>query len=200
MDTPLAGRPLPASSERLAGDAATHVDWLRHTLTVSGPAACVARFQQAARGHGTILWQLDLDREEARLLAPMITEGVEARLLAHQLREVIETNHARALAAAQRPGGCPLDLHRLVPLPDPILRLEEDDPEATRWLWAHWGTTLPLRQVRVLGRHTDRRLRRSARFVVEFWSADWTPWHAVRRLRRDWAALILDIRPSYDDG
>lgn len=145
MDTRLADRPLPVLNERPAGDAATHVDWLRHTLTVSGPAAAVARFQQAARGHDTVLWQLDLDREEARLLAPMITEGIEARLLARQLREVIETNHARALATAQRPGDCPLDLHRLVPVPDTILRLERDDPDATRWLCTHWGTRLPLR-------------------------------------------------------
>lgn len=192
-------RPIPALNEQAVGHAVTHVDWLRHTLTVSGPAACVVRFQQAARGHGAIPWQLDLDREEARLLAPMVTEGIEARLLARQLREVIETNHARALAAALQPGGCPLDLHRLVPVPDAVLWLEEGDPEATHWLWAHWGTTLPLRQVRVLDQHADRRLRRSARFVVEFWSADWTPWQAVRRLRRDWADLIFDIRPRYDD-
>ena len=199
MDTPLPDRPIPASNQRAVGNAVTHIDWLRHVLTVSGPATCVMRFRQAARGHGAIPWQLDLDREEARLLAPMVTEGIEARLLARQLREVIETNHARALAAAHRPGGCPLDLHRLVPVPDPILRLEQDDPDATRWLWAHWGTTLPLRQVRVLDRHADRRLRRSARFVVEFWSADRTPWQAIRRLRRDWADLIFDIRPCYGD-
>jgi hypothetical protein len=56
------------------------------------------------------------------------------------------------------------------------------------------------RHVRSLDRHADRRLPRTARFVVEFWSADWTPWQAIRQLRRDWSDLIFDIRPHYDDG
>lgn len=86
MDTLPPDRPIPASNQQAVGNAVTRVDWLRHTLTVSGPAACVARFRQAARGHGAIQWQLDLDREEARLLGPMVTEGIEARLLARQLR------------------------------------------------------------------------------------------------------------------
>ena len=33
-----------------------------------------------------------------------------------------------------------------------------------------------------------------------FWSADWTPWPAIARLRRDWPALRFDIRPFYDAG
>jgi hypothetical protein len=72
-------------------------------------------------------------------------------------------------------GGCPLDLHRLIPIPDAVLALGEDAPAAPQWLWMHWGTTHPLRQVRVLAAHGDRRLRRSARVIFEFLSADWTP-------------------------
>jgi hypothetical protein len=38
------------------------------------------------------------------------------------------------------------------------------------------------------------------RLRLGFWSADWTPWPAVARLRRDWPALRFDIRPRYDDA
>jgi hypothetical protein len=35
---------------------------------------------------------------------------------------------------------------------------------------------------------------------MEFRSADWTPWAAILQLRRDWPALIFDIRSHYDDA
>src|SRR5271165_4140123 len=72
-------------------------DWLRTTLTVSGPATAVARFRRAANGTGGIPWHLDLDHEEARLLAPMAAAGIEARLLARDLRAVIAARHDRVL-------------------------------------------------------------------------------------------------------
>lgn len=62
-------------------------------------------------------------------------------------------------------GGCPLDLHRLIPISDAILALREDAPAARQGLWTHWSTTQPLRQVRVLEENGDGRLRRSARVV-----------------------------------
>jgi len=174
-------------------------DWLRNILTVSGPAAAVARFRQAACGTGAIPWHLDLDHEEARLLAPMAAAGIEARLLARELREVIAARHERILALWAQPGCCPLDLHHLIPVPGPILQLGDDSPAARTWLWTHWGTMQPLRQVRIAAEQADRRLRRSARTDFEFRSADWTPWQAMIRLRRDWPALIFDVRPQYDD-
>jgi len=170
----------------------------RRQEAISGPAGSVGKFREAARGPGTIPWHLDLDHEEARLLAPMITEGIEARLLARALREAIEASHHKMLAGQGR--GCPFDLHRLVPVPDSILALGDDDPAATAWLRSHWGTDWPLRHVRILDRNADRRLRRTARLVLEFWSADWTPWQAITRLRRDWSDLIFAVRPHYDDG
>jgi hypothetical protein len=181
-----------------APPAAPPPDWLRHTLTITGPAGSVAKFRAAASGPGTIPWHLDLDHEEARLLAPMITEGVEARLLARALRAAIAVNHAKVLAGEGR--GCAFDLHRLVPVPASILALGDDAPAARHWLWSHWGTVWPLRHVRSLERHEDRRLRRTARFVVAFRSADWTPWQAISRLRRDWSDLVFAIQPHYDDG
>ena len=177
--------------------APAHTDWLRNELTVSGPAGEVARFREAARGTSAIPWQLDLDHEEARLLAPMATLGPQARAVARELREVIAGQHEKVLTRWAEPGLCPLDLHRLIPVPDAILELGEDG--ARHWLWANWGTTQPLRKVRVRDEGGDGRLRRSSRVVYEFVSADWTPWQAIARLRRDWPRLSFAVRPCYDD-
>jgi hypothetical protein len=165
---------------------------------VSGPAVEVARFRDTARGTAGIPWHLDLDHEEARLLAPMAMLGHEARALARELREVIAARHDRLLARWQERGACPLDLHRLVPIPDDVLQQGEDAPAAHAWLWSHWGTTQPLRHVRVVEENGDRRLRRSARIIYEFYAADWTPWQAILRLRREWPKLVLAITPQYD--
>jgi hypothetical protein len=35
--------------------------------------------------------------------------------------------------------------------------------------------------------------------VIEFLSADWTPWQAILRLRRDWPTLILVADPRYGE-
>ena len=102
-------------------------------------------------------------------------------------------------AQVARGGVCPLDLHRLVPVPEHILALGPDDPAGDHWLWAHWGTLLPLRHVRVLD-DTDRRLRRSARVTFDFHAAQWPPWQALRRLRVDWPDLVFVMRPDYGDG
>lgn len=175
-----------------------HTDWLRHTLAVSGPAADMQAFQAAAKGTGAIPWALDLDHEEARLLAPMAAAGADARALARELREAID--QARILAQAAQGGACPFDLHRLVPVPGRILQLGPDDPASRLWLWTRWGTLQPLRHVRMLDRHADRRLRRSARVVLEFYAADWTPWRALAQIRAAWPSLVFDVQPDYGDG
>ncbi len=190
-------------SSRRARDGAppaATTDWLRTSLTVSGPAAAVARFRDAARGTGAVPWHLDLDHEEARLLAPMAAAGIEARLLARELREIIAGRHERSLTHWSRPGRCPLDLNRLIPVPGAILQRGEDSSAARAWLWSHWGTTQPLRQVRIIAKDTGRRLRRSARTTFEFRSADWTPWQAIAQLRRDFPQLIFVAQPHYDDA
>jgi hypothetical protein len=196
---PLADRRPGQGAEARGVHTSTDTDWLLNRLTVSGPVAEVARFRVAARGTSAIPWSLDLDQEEARLLAPMASAGPEARALARQLRAVIAARHARVLARWHEPGACPLDLHRLIPVTDSILALGEDDPAAQRWLWAHWGTTRPLRGVRVCEESSHRRLRRTARVVFEFRSADWTPWQAIKRLRTDWPTLTFAVQPHYDD-
>ncbi len=176
-------------------------DWLRHTLTLSGPAAEVAAFQLKARGPSAIPWHLDLDHEEMRLLSKMAAAGPSARGLASALRMQLAAHQERVLAAADQPGGgCPLDLHRLLPVPSRLLLLGSDAPESRLWLWTHWGTLQPLRHVRGLEHVADARLKRAARVAWEFWSADWTPWRAILRLRQDWPGLMFDVRPHYDDS
>jgi hypothetical protein len=159
----------------------------------------VAQFRESARGTGGVPWHFDLDHEEARIFAPMAAAGAEARMLARQIREIQAARHDRLMARWAERGACPFDLHRLIPIPDHILQLGEDDPASTAWLMAHWGTTR-LRAVRIREEGADRRLRRKAEIVYEFRSADWTPWPAVQRLRRNWPNLVLVVQPQYDEA
>lgn len=175
-------------------------DWLLNLLKVSGPAGEVARFRKAARGTGGVPWHLDLDHEEARIFAPMAAAGAEARMLARQIREILAARHDRVLTRWAERGLCPLDLHRLIPIPEHILQLGEDDPSSQEWLRTHWGTSRTPRAVRIREEGADRRLRRKAEIVYEFRSADWTPWQAILRLRRDWPKLVFVVQPRYDDG
>ncbi|WP_159995219.1 hypothetical protein [Roseomonas sp. 18066] len=167
----------------------------------------MAAFSAAAAGPGEIPWHLDLDRMEEdwrlQLLAPV--EGppaispTGARLLARRLRDAAGANQAALLARAATDRRCPFDLHRLLPIPQTLLRRGPDDVEARAWLRRRWGTLRALRQVRALPAE-DRRLTRSGRIELEFFAADWSPWQALRRLRHAWPALIFDLRPVYDDA
>jgi hypothetical protein len=185
-----------------------HTDWLRHDLTVSGPAEDVAAFAAAAAGAGVIPWEYpDLDQwEEDRmhmlLHPPDGSVGLpvaSARALARALRAAMADHHARAVAQAGQSRACPLDLHALLPLPASVARQGPDDPASRAWLRRHWGTVEPLRHVRQRVIALDRRRRRTARLDYEFWSADWTPWAALTALRRRWPRLVFDLRPDYGD-
>ncbi len=187
-----------------------HPDWLQHRLAISGPEAKVAAFRAAAAGAGIIPWQLDVDAlaEDWFLLlaAPPAPQQrtvslAGARVLAGQLREAVAARHAAACARVGRSRACPFDLHALLPLPGAILRLGPDHPDALAWLWRHWGTTEALRHVAEdpdAARDPLHAAAGEAVFRVDFWSADWTPWRALLRLRAAWPALRFDIRPSYD--
>ncbi len=180
-------------------------DWLRTTLLVVGAVAAVDRFRAAAAGSGVIPWTRDLDRLEEDFFLPMAApvDGERAisvrgaRILARRLRDAVALNHQRAQSRRLTDHSCPFDLHRLLPVPEPILRLGPDEPAAQAWLWSHWGTPRPLRHVRELPAQGDRRLRQTSQMRVEFWSADWSPWQALRRLRQAWPMLRLDLRPEY---
>ena len=175
---------------------------------MSGPSEEVARFAAAAAGAGVIPWQLDLAALEEEFLLPMAapSDGVPAislagaKLLARRLREAVALNHQRALVRLDTDRRCPLDLHRLLPVPAAILRLGPEEAASRNWLLAHWGMTRPLRHVEVLPGKLDGRRKKMAELRVGFWSADWSPWQAVLRLRRDWPALAFVLTPDYAPG
>jgi hypothetical protein len=186
-----------------------NTDWLRHTLTVTGPAEDVRALRAAAAGAGIIPWHYpDLDAIEedhrlALLRPPDGSPGLRAeaaKVLANQLREAVENHQERVLAAARSSRICPFDLHALLPVPSGILRRGPADAAGLGWLREHWGVIQPLRQVQSQRGKEDGRLRRSARLDYVFWSADWTPWAAFRALRRAWPRLVFDVQPQYDDG
>ena len=186
----------------------SHTDWLRNTLAVNGPTEEVARFATAAAGAGVIPWQLDLAALKDEFLLPMAAppDGVPAislagaKLLARRLREAVALNHQRALARMSTDRSCPLDLHRLLPVPAAILKLGPEEAASRDWLLAHWGTTRPLRHVEVLPGKLDGRRKKMAELRLGFWSADWSPWQAVLRLRKDWPALAFVLTPDYAPG
>ena len=187
-----------------------HTDWLRHRLIVTGPAAEVNAFRSVAAGAGTIPWRLDLDTLQEdwfHLLVNPASRSLSlagARVLAGQLREAVERRHAIAVLQVGRSRACPFDLNALVPVPADILLLGPDHPSALAWLWQHWGTTEPLRHVAPdlagkpwlgqKGPDGETALR------LVFWSADWTPWRALARIRADWPGLRLDVHPDYVTG
>ncbi len=184
--------------------APAQTDWLRHGLGISGPVAEMRRFRAAAAGAGVIPWRLDLDRMEEdwffALAAPAAGEppvsARGARRLARRLREAAAANHGRAVARMAWDRRCPFDLHRLLPVPAELLCLGPDDPRSLAWLRARWGVVRPLRHVRALAVPAARR----GGMRLAFWSADWSPWPALAALRREWPALLFDLRPDYADG
>jgi hypothetical protein len=186
-----------------------HTDWLRHELVITGAPSELAAFEAAAAGAGAIPWEypdLDLeeeDRVQALVQPPDGSRGLDidsARVLARELREAIFGHQQKIVAAAAHSRVCPLDFHKLLPVPSEILQLGPDHSAALAWLQANWGTTQPLRYVQRLPEKPVTGKRKTARLRLEFWSADWTPWAAFAAIRKAWPALGFDIRPDYDDG
>ena len=184
------------------------VDWLWNTLTVGGPAERVEAFRAAAAGSGVVPWVLDLAALEEEFLLPMAapTDGVRAislsgaKILARRLRDAAAVNHQAALARLAKDRSCPFDLHRLLPVPPGILAMGPEEGVSREWLRAHWGVTRPLRHAEALPATLDGRKKRMGQLRVGFWSADWSPWAAVARLRRVWPELSFELRPHYPGG
>ena len=176
-------------------------DWLHHRLTVEGPPAPLAGFRQAAAGAGVVPFAFDSVRFAEdwfyRLMADQQRQprrhrlsSPAARKLAAQLSELCWQEHAHAAAQVGTGRGCVFDLHALVPVPWDILRLGFADPAATDWLWSHWGTTWPLRQVRPLAAGP-------AAWACEFFAADWSPWPALATIRHRFPQLSFALQPAY---
>ena len=179
-------------------------DWLAHTLTVSGPADRLAAFRAAAAGPGTLPIQdrarLAEDVMHALLASPPALRGISltgARILAGQIAERIDVHASRA---AGRGLLCPLDLNALIPVPLALSGLPPDDPRLAAWLWRHWGTTWPLRQVTAgLSALPEQGAGPAGQAVCRyrFWSADWTPWPALVTLRSAWPDLRFVVSVHY---
>jgi len=185
-------------------------DWLDHRLTVTGPWEEYRDFRRTAAGAGVAGWVLDYDRLEESLVLLMLAQplppGVAripaagARHVARGLRELVWQDHEAALARVGVDRRCPFDLNALVPVPWEVLRLGEDDPQAIAWMWAHWGTTWPLRRVELRALPPPRLAALPAEHVgceLRFWSADWSPWPVLAECRRRWPALRFGMRVEY---
>lgn len=172
-----------------------------------GPAEEVWAFRTAAAGAGLLPWGFDDFAAEARWVEGMLAipahqraiGAAGVRVLAGELRAAWLTEHEEAAAEVGRARHCPLDLHALVPVPSAVLALGADHPAALRWLWENWGTTWPLRQVRVLQDRPGSGAGDAAEatIVYGFCAADWPPWQAVLRLRREWPHLRFELWPEH---
>lgn len=196
----------PAASR--AGPAAGHPAWLYHHLTITGPAGAVQAFAAAARGSGVIPWQLDggaLEENVFNLVAAqppaqrrLSIEG--CRILARQVRDRVEARQARAAALVGRSRACPFDLHALLPVPDAVLQLGPNHPQAAAWLQENWGTADKPRHV--AGRPDARPGRRLPRdhavLGYGFFTAGDTPHAAVTQLAARWPTLRFVLRPRPD--
>jgi hypothetical protein len=179
--------------------------WLYHHLTISGPAAAVTSFAEAARGSGIVPWRLEAARLEEDIfnLAASQPGAIRSltidgcRILARQFRERVEDRAARAAARVGRSSACPFDLHTLLPVPAPILELGPTHPRAQAWLAKHWGVTDTPRQVTERhGAQAGRRLPAGHTVVgYSFFTAGETPHAAVAQLGSRWPVLRFVLRP-----
>ena len=190
------------------GPTREHPAWLFHHLTITGPAGAVDAFAAAARGSGVIPWQIDgaaLEEDVFSLAAAqppaqrrLSIQG--CRILARQVRDRVEARQARAAALVGRSRACPFDLHALLPVPDTVLQLGPNHPQAVAWLQENWGTSHGLRQV--AGRPDARPGRRVPRdhtvIGYGFFTAGDTPRAAVSALAARWPALRFVLRPRPD--
>jgi hypothetical protein len=182
--------------------------WLWHHLTITGPAADVAAFAEAARGPGVTPWHLDYAEIEEDIFHRAVAarggrDGLSidgCHMLAGQFRQRIEARDARATALVGQSRACPLDLHVLLPIPEEILQLGPTDQKSLAWLTRHWGTRDALRKI-VERPNPSSGLRLPAGHAVishGFFTAGETPRVAIDQFGARWPALrfVLTPRPA----
>lgn len=195
----------PAFLARAPAPAGLAPSWLYHHLTVSGLADSVQAFAAAARGAGVTPWQLDFAALEEDVFVRAVSQPANrrhltvtgCRILARQFRERVEAHQARAAALVGCSLACPLDLHALVPVPEPILLLGPAHPTSLAWLAAHWGVTERLRQVAVRAKATIGRRLPAGHAVIGygFFTSGETPDAAVSRCTARWPGLRFGLVP-----
>jgi hypothetical protein len=163
----------------------------------------------AARGSGITPWRLDFADIEETVFTLAVSQPAGfrnlsidgCRILARQFRDRVEARQARAAELMATSLACPFDLHRLLPVPGPILLLGPNHATARAWLTAHWGITDRLRQVALReNATTGRRLPRSHTVVgFGFFTNGDTPVAAVSQLALRWPSLRLVVRPRPSD-
>ena len=179
-------------------------DWLKHRLTVTGPTAELAAFQDAAAGPGVIPWCQSVADLAEGWFNFLVTGPVHERTisvagahrLAGRLRDAVEAKWAATFDEG-RARISPLDLHALVPVPLAVLERGPHDPASLAWLWENWGTTWPLRHVTARGGPEAGR-GGCGRLEFRFHAADWSPWMALRTIRVSWPALRFKLQPDYE--
>ena len=166
----------------------------------------VSAFAAAAAGAGVVPWRLDLAALEEDLFHRLLTGCPRSRLSVDGLPGVCGTvprngggPAGAGMALVGSSQACPFDLHALLPVPARVLALGPEDPAAQHWLRTHWGTTA-LRQVAGLPPLKGRSYLPPGHRVlrVGFFSADWSPWQALRQIRKTWPALRLVLQPVYE--
>jgi len=179
--------------------------WLWHHLTITGPAADVTAFAEAARGPGVIPWHVDY----AQVEEDMFHRAVAARggrdglsiegchILARQFRERIEARDAKAAALIGQSRACPFDLHVLLPVPADILRRGATDQKSLDWLARHWGTRDDPRKI-VERPNPSAGRRLPAGHTVNsygFFTSGDTPDAAIVDLGQRWPTLRFVLMP-----
>jgi hypothetical protein len=181
--------------------------WLWHHLTISGPAADVAAFADAARGPGVIPWHVDYAQVEEDLFHRAVAArggrnglSIEGcHILARQFRQRIESRDDKAAAQIGQSRACPFDLNVLLPVPGDILRRGPSDQKSLDWLARHWGTRDELRKIVVRPNPSAGRRLPSGHTVISygFFTSGETPGAAIDHLGGRWPALrcVLTPRP-----
>jgi hypothetical protein len=180
--------------------------WLWHHLTITGPAADVAAFADAARGPGVIPWHVDYAQIEEDMFHRAVAgrggrDGLSiagCHILARQFRERIEARDAKAAALIGRSRACPLDLHVLLPIPAEVLRHGPSDQKSLAWLARRWGTRDELRKIVERPNPSAGRRLPAGHAVISygFFTSAETPRAAIDQFRARWPALRFALTPS----
>jgi hypothetical protein len=179
--------------------------WLWHHLTISGPAAGVTAFAEAARGPGVIPWHVDYAQVEEDIFhravagrggrADLSIEG--CHILARQFRQRIESRDEKAVALIGQSRACPFDLHVLLPIPAVTLQRGPTDQESLDWLARHWGTRDALRGIVARPNPSAGRRLPAGHVVISygFFTAGETPRAAVTQFVARWPTLRFVLTP-----